>query len=269
MIDALGELIRNRKVILFAGSGVSANLGLPTWSGLVDHMAEDLGFNPRILAPPGASNLTVSDFYVLQKGIGPLRSWMDRKWDVPDDRLMASAIHNDIVDLNFPFIYTTNFDRALERIHELRGKPFSKITSVASIAEASASDTHVVKFHGDFDDDDSLVLAESKYLERLAFEHPLDIKLRADALGRSILFVGYSLTDINIRLLLYRLQKTWQSYGDLGVRPQSYVYMTRPDPVQRAVLEAWGVKTITADVDDISHALPSLFGELKALLKSP
>lgn len=38
---------------------------------------------------------------------------------------------------------------------------------------------------------------------------PLDIKLRADALGKSILFIGYSLTDINIRYLLYKLHIQW------------------------------------------------------------
>jgi len=33
--------------------------------------------------------------------------------------------------------------------------------------------------------------------DRLYFSSPLDIKLRTDALGRSILFIGYSLSDVN------------------------------------------------------------------------
>lgn len=263
MLDALATLIRDRKVILFAGSGLPATLGLPTWAGLMSRIAEELGFDPDVLIPPGANYLTIADYYVRQKGgIGALRSWMDKAWHVDDATLEASTVYKDIVNLEFPFLYTTNYDRSLERMFELRGAPFSKITSAASIAKSSPIKPHIVKFHGDFDDDNSLVLAETKYFERLAFEDPLDIKLRADALGRSLLFVGYSLSDINMRLLLYRLQKTWEASGEVSHRPKSFVFMARPDPVQESVLSAWGVEPIVADVNDISEALPWLFGEL-------
>jgi SIR2-like domain len=87
-----------------------------------------------------------------------------------------------------------------------------------------------VKYHGDFDDDNSLVLAETDYFNRLAFDSPLDIKFRADALGRTILFVGYSMSHTNIRLLLDRLCETWARSGHQQERPQ-------PDEVQEAVLD--------------------------------
>src|ERR1700730_4796199 len=47
----------------------------------------------------------------------------------------------------------------------------------------------------------------------LAFEDPLDIKLRGDTLDRGVLFIGYSLSDINIRYLLFKLQEIWSAYG--------------------------------------------------------
>ena len=69
------------------------------------------------------------------------------------------------------------------------------------MAEAAEGVTHIVKYHGDFDDDASLVLTETDFLDRLSFDSPLDIKVRADALGHTILFIGYSMSDPNIRLL--------------------------------------------------------------------
>ena len=65
--------------------------------------------------------------------------------------------------------------------------------------------TQIIKFHGDFDDDSSLVLTESSFFIALDFESPLDIKLRSDSLEKSLLFIGYSLSDINIRYMLYKL----------------------------------------------------------------
>jgi hypothetical protein len=263
VLEDLARQIRDRRVVLFAGAGLSMSLGLPSWGQLMEHMAAELGYDPNILIRPGADYLQVAEFYKLEKSaIGPLRSWMDRNWSIPDDKLLNSKVHNQIIDLNFPFIYTTNYDRNIERSFELRNAPFAKITSVLDEATAAADVTHIVKFHGDFDDDDSLVLTESDYFERLNFESPLDIKFRSDVLGRSILFVGYSLADLNLRIILYKLQKMWEASRFAGRRPSSYILLLRPDPVQERVLESRGVRAIVADDDDPDAALPSLFGAL-------
>jgi hypothetical protein len=263
MLEDLARQIRDRKVVLFAGAGLSMSLGLPSWSQLIAHMANDLGYDPEVLVPPGANYLMVAEYYKLEKSsIGPLRSWMDRKWSVDDAVLKASEVHKLLVELDFPFIYTTNYDRNIERAFELWDKPFSKVTSMLDVANASAELPHIVKFHGDFDDDESLVLTESDYFERLNFESPLDIKFRSDILGRGVLFVGYSLADLNLRLLLYRLQKMWKSSGYAGRRPPSYIFLLRPDPVQERVLDSRGVRAIISDSDKADQALPTLFRQL-------
>src|SRR3954463_15916107 len=87
--------------------------------------------------------------------------------------------------------------------------------------------TQIVKFHGDFDDDGSLVITETDYFNRLAFDAPLDVKFRSDALGKTVLFIGYSMTDLNIRLLLHKLWRTWQVSGYERDRPKSFVFMAR------------------------------------------
>lgn len=263
MYEELARDIRDKRVVLFAGAGLSIPLGLPSWKELMSYMAKDLGYDPDVLIRPGADYLQIAEFYKLEKdSIGPLRSWMDRSWQVDDDILTASRIHNQIVDLEFPLIYTTNYDRNIERIFELRSKPFTKISSVLDVATAPLGQTQIIKFHGDFDDDASLVLTESDYFERLEFESPLDVKFRADVLGRSILFVGYSLSDLNLRLLLYRLQKTWATAGYAAKRPQSYIVLLRPDPVQESVLTSRGIRPIVSEALNPKDALPEFFGKL-------
>jgi len=247
------QAIKERRLILFVGAGVSASLGTPTWQQLIDQMAAELGFDPDLFT---GNYLTLAEYYQLHHGaIGSLRSWMDTNWHVTDDTLRASKIHELIVKLNFPLVYTTNYDRMLERAYSLHAQPVYKIANVRDMARASDGRTQVIKFHGDFDSDESIVLTETDYYERLSFEDPLDVKFRADALGRAILFIGYSLSDINIRLLLHKLSAVWKSSSHAKDQPRSYVFLPRPDPIQEKVLAQWGIEVLTEDVDAPANPL--------------
>ena len=91
---------------------------------------------------------------------------------------------------------------------ELKRVACHAVTNLDDIVAAPVdTSTQVVKLHGTFDDDGSLVLTETSYFDRLEFESPIDIKMRADILGKTLLFIGYSLSDINIRYMLYKLYR--------------------------------------------------------------
>lgn len=260
----LKQLISERKVILFVGAGVSAGLGVPTWSGLVNQMADELGYDHKIFQSSSNNFPTLAEYYSIQKTtIGELRSWMDKNWSRSPDELRKSEAHRVIAELNFPQIYTTNYDPFLEDAHELHGKEYTKIVSIKDIGESKDHTTQIVKFHGDFTDDNSIVLTESDYFDRLRFESPLDIKLRADVLGKAILFIGYSLTDVNIRLLLHRLSKAWKDSGLGEHQLGSYIFQTKPDPIQEAVLGKWGVNMILGEGDDPGAALNEFLRSLQ------
>ena len=136
------------------------------------------------------------------------------------------------------------------------------------IAHADTAATQIVKFHGDFDDDASLVLAETDYFERLSFDSPLDIKFRADALGRTILFIGYSMGDMNIRLLLHRLWQTWTRSNCAGDRPPSFVFMPQSNALQEAVLGRWGLTALTGEGENPEQALCSFLADIECRVRS-
>ncbi len=250
---AIAEAIAFRRMILFVGGGISQSLGLPDFRALVAHIADDMGLQRQQFGV--ADYAVIAEAYLVRhKQLGALRSWMDATWHPPQIDIRKSTLHNLIVDLDFPVIYTTNYDRWLERSYVARGKPYQKITNSADLTVPAEGRTEIIKFHGDFEDDDSLVLTESSYFQRMSFETPLDIRLRSDSLTRPLLFVGYSLHDINTRYLLFRLQELWRNSPHAEQRPTSYILMTEHSEAQEIVLRSRGVLPIRMDIEDPGEA---------------
>jgi hypothetical protein len=264
--DVLANAIQRRQAILFVGAGVSMAVGLPSWQTVVDHLLKELDLDAGVIDGMNDGYQMLAEFYrVKQGGLGALRNWLDRNWKVASDHVAESKLHKLIAELDFPTIYTTNYDRNLETAFEVYDKPYAKIANAKQIADATDGVTQIIKYHGDFDDDSSLVLTETDFLDRLSFDSPLDIKFRADALSRTILFIGYSMSDPNIRWLLHNIWQTWERSGHAEHRPRSFVFMPSSNPVQEAVLGRWGITVLTPDsgagVDD---ALAAFLADIAA-----
>jgi hypothetical protein len=187
---------------------------------------------------------------------------MDTNWHRSDIDIGKSEVHRLIVELDFPIIYTTNYDRWIEKAFDYFKKQYIKIASVVDLRKIREGITQIVKYHGDFDSDESIVLTESSYFERLNFQGPLDIKLKNDLLGKSILFLGYSLMDINIRYLLYQIYCTWCDSKFTYMRPKSYILLTRPNIVLQRVLEARGITPLVSESDDPKESVKSFLEDL-------
>jgi len=251
------------RLIPFVGAGLAVPLGLPSWSGLIDTIAQELGFDPEVFKCNG-TDLQLAEYYVASKGaIGPLRSVMDKAFNPSNADIKNSRSYTALVEMKLPLIYTTNYDEIIERAFELHGRPCYPISNIDDIALAPTDCTHVVKFHGTFSDDASLVLTESSYFDRLDFESAIDIKLRADVLGKSLLFVGYSLSDVNIRYLLYKLHKLRQHVrrsGDLA--PSAFLTTFGTGEIQKTLLARWDVSIIELDPADKTKSMDAFLEKL-------
>ncbi|MBV9265569.1 MAG: SIR2 family protein, partial [Acidobacteriaceae bacterium] len=188
--ETLVAAVAQRRAILFAGAGLSCSLGLPLFDVLTKHLAEELGMED-------AKNLdfpVLAEYYFLKTSRQDhFYDWMRTTWHPANINIRDSRAHNAIVDLNFPVIYTTNYDFWIEQAFAKRERPFRKIIKVSDLAKSKPSETEIIKFHGDFEDPASIVITESHFLRRMSLDEPLDIRLRSDSLARPILFVGYSL----------------------------------------------------------------------------
>ena len=226
---------RQRRLIPFIGAGFSSSLGLPTWSELMDKLAETLGMDPEVARLHGDFPQMAEYLHIRQKGIGKLRSSLDRIFNSDSIDVAHSQRHMLLPQLHAPAIYTTNWDNLIERGFDLAGLDYNKIITVDDMVNAFPRRPNIIKYHGDFSDDSSLVFTESSYYTRLDLESPLDVRFRSDILGRTLLFLGYSFTDVNIRFLWFKLTRILDQ--QLGTRqnfPYAFVLLFRPNPVLRS-----------------------------------
>lgn len=238
------KTIDPQETILFVGAGLSVPLGLPSWSELLKEIGTELKFDPDIFLTFGGP-LALAEYYQIEKkSLKSLIAKLDKRWHKRSIKIEKSGAHQLIAKLGFPRVYTTNFDRWIERAFAHWKVPFHKIVTVDDIPNSTPEVVDIIKFHGDFKREDTLVITESHYFDRLEFEAPLDILFRADALNRPILFIGYSLADINTRYLFHKLWKLWQTAELSDARKNSFIFMVRPNPIEQKIFEKWGIAPI-------------------------
>ena len=241
----LVDLLVEKRVIPFIGAGFSMNCGLPSWRKLIDLLLDSFGIDKAEVSDP-TDFLRVVEyiriaFYLVNGGkVGPIRYEIQKAVNEQSIQISRSEPHLHLVSLHFPIIYTTNYDNLVETAYQYLVLPYNQVTTTRDIVAAANSNLpQVVKFHGSFEHEDTMVLTESDYFGRLELESPIDLKLRADILGKSVLFMGYGFADFNIRYLWFKLRQIGE-----GEVPRSHILMSEPDKVSEALFENMGITPI-------------------------
>lgn len=248
--DELAALVRERRVIPFVGSGFSASIGYPTWGDLLKSVALKIDASitwDELLRQANNNYLQIAEYLYLRshREMGPLRYIIGQA--LPTNvSPVTSGPHVELANLGAPQIYTTNYDDLIEDTFAALGLPYNKITLPRDVAVASSEVTQIVKYHGDLRHDETLVLTESSYYRRLDFESPMDLKFRSDILGRSVLFMGYSFSDINIRVIWFKLMNMMKDIPQQDRRP-SYIIRLESNQVLEELDKSVGLRTIVLD----------------------
>ena len=120
----------------------------------------------------------------------------------------SNEIHEKILTLNPASIITTNFDNLIETACNSK---YENYVTVASDDEVSSIQGRhfILKIHGDFDRK-NIVFTEDSYLD-YERNFPLISRILTSILAtNTVVFIGYSLSDFNIRLLVNLLKPLYQ-----------------------------------------------------------
>ncbi len=120
------------------------------------------------------------------------------------DSIVPALVHDLIVALPFRAIITTNYDNLLERAYtRVWNRQLKSITrmDVSKLAKGEIKGKFLLKLHGDIGNPPSIVLSHRDYVALIADRKYL--RILTDLFhDNSILMIGYSLTDIDIQLVL-------------------------------------------------------------------
>lgn len=231
---------------LFIGSGISQRyLGTPTWEGLLEYFSEMINgdefsyhmyfdeanrFNSNNGILPKVAELLESDFNrkwfredcfiksrqnyknLVKQGVSPFKIEISNYIESESNKSFVADLIDEINLLrevgnrSLGGIITTNYDCLMERI--LKKYKYNRVIGQEELIFSPITGvSEIYKIHGCCTSPSSIVINESdyeKFNERNAY---LVAKLLTIFLEHPIIFMGYSISDANIREILTSIAK--------------------------------------------------------------
>ena len=121
----------------------------------------------------------------------------------------------------------------------------------------------VVKFHGDWNHPDRMVLTESDYEERMEFKTAMDLRLWSDLLNRTILFIGYSFRDPNVAYLFRQVKERFAGLPNSTDGYRAHIVVQEPSQFERQLFQARNIQVIAIDSRDPTTQVATLLASIR------
>jgi hypothetical protein len=270
----LRRLYRERRVIPFVGAGASMSVSWgpennkhgPAWEEMVNEAAKLLGAShPDLLRVRGTDLQILEYFKILKGGFAPLTNWLSHQFSsATDEDILASPILAELVKLDrCNLYYTTNYDDFIERALRKSGRKTHVTSSELNISH-DRSFVEVVKFHGDFNAPNQMVLSESQYMDRMRLESSMDFKLRADILGRAVLFIGYSFRDPNVNYIFHVVNRLFADLPDSASGRRAYIILPEPSEFERRLFHTRNIEVIPINARGAAENVGAALWEMRS-----
>lgn len=188
----------------FVGAGVSMAAGYPSWAALLKDIGDQLGIRVSDIHDLAA----LAQWHIRESG-GATGVRNVIKMEIGKDRPVPETLEI-LARLPLRHIWTTNYDRLVERAFNIVNRPIDVVSAAKDLAlRATPGATRLYKMHGSVDRLDDIVISTDDYelyrTRRGAFL-PL---LQAHLTSMSLLFIGLSLTDPNVRHVLSLIRESF------------------------------------------------------------
>jgi len=212
LVDGVGAV--------FVGAGMSMAAGYPSWATLLREIGDELGVRSRDI-----HDLAALAQWSIQENGGATRVRNVIKEQIGRDYAVPPTLEV-IARLPVQHIWTTNYDRLVERAFAAIDRPLDPLSGAKDLSlKPTSGAARLYKMHGSVDRLDDIVISTDDYelfRSRRGAYLPL---LQAHLTSMSILFVGLSFTDPNIRHVLSLIRESFTE-----APPEHFAIVRPPHP---------------------------------------
>ena len=217
--------IKSKRCGVFVGAGLSVGAGYPNWEELLKELI-DRAFSKSIIIRKKKKELLdlsrapgkwlmvaqeISDLYGQPQFLNELGAIFDSTPATP------TQAHTLVTEIDFQFVVTTNYDQLIETAYLPRLHRIPKIFTHPDTADFADSlwkeEFFILKAHGDLQRKSTVILTERDY-RLVSYSSPgYRALLAAIFTTKTLFFIGASLNDPEIQLLLRSLHDAFQGAG--------------------------------------------------------
>jgi predicted ATP-binding protein involved in virulence len=216
--DSLVKACLSGDCILYAGAGIAASAGFPTWKPFVNQLIEWASANQivnedykrSLLATANQNQLdTVADNIVNiakeNKAGNEFNLFLRKSFLEP--RIELKEVHRTLREIPFSAVLTTNFDTLLEKIFLDRDpKVFTPQDTEALLDTFSKRDFFILKLYGDVDKSETVLISRTEFQDAVIRNVSFGQFMESLFHNRTILFMGTSISGIETYLEAIRFK---------------------------------------------------------------
>ncbi len=236
-VQRLAKLARSGQLVVFMGAGVSRSAGLPDWKELLEQLASSAqltgDLKKSVLGLPAEDAAQVIGQALTNKCL------QERIVELLGEQTRYGLGHSLLASMRLPEAVTTNYDTLYESActgsHDggLRVLPREGLRVGEEAGQGASRQAWVLKLHGDVAKPETIVLTRSQYFTFDADSSPMASVVQAAMVTRHIMFVGYSVSDLNFIRLAYQVRALFERFqvpSEIGT-----VITLAADPGQQAL----------------------------------
>ncbi|MRS25598.1 SIR2 family protein [Bacillus sp. RIT694] len=217
--DNLIEEIAYRRCVIFIGAGISATSinqqgeRPKKWGEFIKGAKSLIPLN-KIETIAFVEKMIQQENYLLglqaivdAADSGQYANYLQQIYSRPN--YQASVVHENIKEIDSKIVISTNFDKIYENICNDHGYTIANYTeSKKIVSNIKSTNNLIIKAHGTIDDTDLMVFTQQEYYKAKQ-KHPEFYEiLNALFHTHTFVFLGYSLKDPDINLILESVSKT-------------------------------------------------------------
>lgn len=262
----------NNQLVIFVGAGVSKNSGMPSWTELIASIAEKIGYQhgdpcyscerrdkecPKIECEGRHTYtqdelLRIPEYYFQSDTSDNHMEYYDFIQTKLRTDNESNPIDNEIFNLIPHHIITTNYDSLLERSNNSFTGLYTVVSQDSDLL-SKANERYIIKMHGDLAIPKSIVLKESDYID-YEQDHPLiSTFIRSLLVNHTFLFLGYSLNDYNLNLIIGWINYFQKKYM-VEERPKNFL-ITNNTPFEYEQARQESKNIFIIDISSIPNSI--------------